>query len=144
MLDVHINRAPAAGRVTAVAKRPGKFLNAALDKASEENERAAFAMELAETGETVVVVQIAGLIARRIICALAPGDVVERGARFGLIRFGSRTDIYLPPWLDPAGARGPACGGRRDHGGGAWRGTGPSSTSVAPVIAPIDPAGLLA
>ena len=142
VLDVHINRAPAAGRVTAVAKRPGKFLNAALDKASEENERAAFAMELAETGETVVVVQIAGLIARRIICALAPGDVVERGARFGLIRFGSRTDIYLPLGWTPL-----VRVGQRAVGGEtmvAVRGaTGPSDI-VAPVIAPIDPAGLLA
>lgn len=97
VLDVHVNRVPANGTVTAVARRPGKFLNAALDKASEENERVAFAMTLEDTGETIVVVQIAGLIARRIICTLEEGRVVSRGERFGLIRFGSRTDLYLPP-----------------------------------------------
>ncbi len=128
VLDVHINRAPAAGVVTAVARRPGKFLNAALDKASEENERVAFAMELADTGETIAVVQIAGLIARRIICDLAPGDVVARGARFGLIRFGSRTDIYLPPGWTPLVAIG-----QRTVGGEtmmAVRGGGPAAMAA--------------
>ena len=146
VLDVHINRAPAAGIVTAVARRPGKFLNAALDKASEENERAAFAIQLAETGETVVVVQIAGLIARRIICALEPGDAVERGARFGLIRFGSRTDIYLPPGWTPW-----VCVGQRAVGGEtivAVRGLGPAQLATPAELAIpaglTDPAGLLA
>lgn len=96
VLDVHVNRMPASGTVTRVAYRPGRFLNAALDKASEENERAALALRLDETGEEIAVVQIAGLIARRIVCDAAEGAHVERGARFGIIRFGSRTDLYVP------------------------------------------------
>ncbi len=95
VLDVHVNRSPAAGTVREVAYRKGRFLNASLDKASEENERNALAIEL-PGGETIAVVQIAGLIARRIVCDVAPGSMLARGERFGLIRFGSRTDLYVP------------------------------------------------
>jgi phosphatidylserine decarboxylase len=94
VLDVHINRAPATGRVVKLAYHQGKFLNASLDKASVENER--MAIRLA-TGDTeIVVVQIAGLIARRIVCTLKEGQEIVAGQRFGLIRFGSRTDLFLP------------------------------------------------
>ena len=95
VFDVHINRVPCDGTVTALAYHHGKFLNAALDKASEENERQAMRLTL-DDGRHVAVVQIAGLIARRIICNLHEGQRVRAGERFGLIRFGSRTDIYLP------------------------------------------------
>ena len=95
LLDVHINRAPVAGRITHSAYVPGAFLNATLDKASEENERRSLVIELA-TGEEIVVVQIAGLIARRIVTFAGEGDSVGAGQRFGLIRFGSRLDVYLP------------------------------------------------
>ena len=95
VLDVHVNRAPAAGTVSRVAYRKGRFLSASLDKASEENERNALVIELAGGG-TIVVVQIAGLIARRIVCDVVPGMTLGRGERFGMIRFGSRTDLYVP------------------------------------------------
>ncbi|MFC3126545.1 phosphatidylserine decarboxylase [Pseudoroseomonas globiformis] len=98
--DVHVNRAPAAGTVTRIAYRPGKFLNASLDKASEDNERNALAMRLTN-GQDLGVVQIAGLIARRIICDVREGDQIGTGERFGIIRFGSRTDLYLPVGLQP-------------------------------------------
>jgi phosphatidylserine decarboxylase len=101
VLNVHVNRAPAAGTVTRVAYHDGKFLNAAHDKAAEENERNAVALHL-DSGEDVAVVQIAGLIARRILCELRVGDCVTAGQRFGIIRFGSRTDLYLPPGVRPA------------------------------------------
>jgi phosphatidylserine decarboxylase len=100
VLDVHVNRAPVAGTVTAIAYRHGKFVNAAADKASEDNERNALAI-LMDDGRTVAVVQIAGLIARRILCHAAVGNRVQAGARFGIIRFGSRTDTYLPPGAAP-------------------------------------------
>ena len=96
VLDVHINRAPVAGRVVRSVYVPGKFLNAALDKASEENERRSLVIGTAAAGE-VAVVQIAGLIARRIVTFVKEGDTVGIGERFGLIRFGSRVDVYLPP-----------------------------------------------
>jgi phosphatidylserine decarboxylase len=96
VLDVHVNRAPIAGRVTRIAYRHGAFLNAALDKASEENERNALALRTTD-GRDLAVVQIAGLIARRIVCTVREGDALETGERFGIIRFGSRTDVYLPP-----------------------------------------------
>jgi phosphatidylserine decarboxylase len=95
VFDVHVNRIPIAGRVTRLAYRPGKFLNASLDKASEDNERQSVRLETDE-GATVGVVQIAGLVARRIKCDIAEGQPVETGERFGLIRFGSRVDVYLP------------------------------------------------
>jgi len=105
VLDVHVNRVPIAGTVTKIAYRAGTFVNAALDKASEENERNALAITLA-TGQEIAVVQIAGLIARRIICEVTEGQVVAAGARFGIIRFGSRTDLYLPEGTLPLVAVG--------------------------------------
>jgi len=95
IFDVHVNRVPAAGRVVKTAYRKGKFVNAALDKASEDNERMAIRLALAD-GAEIAVVQIAGLIARRILCELTEGQSVIAGQRLGLIRFGSRTDLYLP------------------------------------------------
>ena len=95
VFDVHINRVPCDGTITALTYHHGKFVNAALDKASEENERQLVRMTLSD-GRHVAFVQIAGLIARRIVCNLTDGQTVRAGERFGLIRFGSRTDIYLP------------------------------------------------
>jgi len=95
VLDVHVNRMPVDGTVTRVAYRHGKFLSANLDKASEENERNAVALALPD-GRDLAVVQIAGLVARRILSDAKVGDVVQAGDRFGIIRFGSRTDVYLP------------------------------------------------
>jgi phosphatidylserine decarboxylase len=100
-----VNRAPIAGTVTAVAYRPGLFLNASLDKASEDNERNALAIEMAD-GRKIAVVQIAGLVARRIVCWTKPGQALRTGERFGLIRFGSRLDIYLPEGVAPQVAVG--------------------------------------
>jgi phosphatidylserine decarboxylase len=94
VFNVHVNRTPAAGEVTGVAYVPGKFLNAAATEASEENERQLIRMKT-EDGFDVAFAQVAGLVARRILCDLEVGQSVERGATFGLIRFGSRTDIYL-------------------------------------------------
>jgi phosphatidylserine decarboxylase len=105
VLDVHVNRVPIAGTVTKIAYRAGTFLNAAMDKASEDNERNALAITLA-TGQEIAVVQIAGLIARRIVCEVTEGQVVAAGARFGIIRFGSRTDLYLPEGTLPLVAVG--------------------------------------
>ncbi len=96
VFDVHINRSPCAGTVEVVAYRPGKFLNAAADKASDENERMAIALKRAD-GRVIGCVQIAGWVARRIKCYIKPGQAIEAGERFGHIRFGSRTDLYLPP-----------------------------------------------
>jgi phosphatidylserine decarboxylase len=94
VFNVHVNRVPVGGTVERISYRPGKFLNADLDKASEDNERNSL---LIKTGDhQVAVVQIAGLIARRIVCWTKEGDTVPPGARFGLIRFGSRLDVYLP------------------------------------------------
>jgi phosphatidylserine decarboxylase len=105
VLDVHVNRAPIAGTVTRIAYRAGKFLNAAEDKASDENERNALAMKL-PTGQEIAVVQIAGLIARRILCDVTEGQTLAAGERFGIIRFGSRTDLYLPAGTIPLVAIG--------------------------------------
>ena len=105
VFNCHVNRAPIAGRVTAVAYRPGKFFNASLDKASEENERNALAIEIAD-GRKIAVVQIAGMVARRIVCWKKPGDTLRTGERFGLIRFGSRLDVYLPEGVHPQVALG--------------------------------------
>lgn len=95
VFDVHVNRIPAAGRIEAVAYHPGRFLVASLNKASEQNERNAVSLETHD-GRRVEVVQVAGLIARRIACWVKEGDAVQAGQRFGLIRFGSRLDVYLP------------------------------------------------
>jgi phosphatidylserine decarboxylase len=94
VLDVHVNRAPVGGTVMRIAYRPGAFLNAELDKASELNERNGLVIETAR-GD-VGVVQIAGFVARRIVCSAREGDELAIGSRFGLIRFGSRVDVYLP------------------------------------------------
>lgn len=95
VLDVHVQKVPLDGRVIAVAYRPGTFLSADLDKASEDNERNAMLLE-ATDGSRIGVVQIAGLLARRIVCDVGPGDEVAAGETYGLIRFGSRVDTYLP------------------------------------------------
>jgi len=95
VFDVHINRTPIAGVVKKVAYIAGSFLNADLDKASEENERQHILVEAAD-GTRVGFTQIAGLVARRIVSFVKPGDVVGLGHRVGLIRFGSRVDVYLP------------------------------------------------
>ena len=105
VLDVHVNRVPADGTVSRIAYRHGAFVNASLDKASEENERNAIAIRLHD-GREIAVVQIAGLIARRIVCDIREGDVVRAGNRFGIIRFGSRTDLYLPEGIRPLVAEG--------------------------------------
>jgi phosphatidylserine decarboxylase len=96
LLDVHVQRIPVDGRVLDVRYRPGLFLSADLDKASEDNERNAVLLETTG-GERVGVVQIAGLLARRILCDVTPGDEVAAGETYGLIRFGSRVDLHLPP-----------------------------------------------
>jgi phosphatidylserine decarboxylase len=100
VFDCHVNRTPLAGRVARVAYHPGKFLNASLDKASEDNERNGLVIETAD-GRTLGVVQIAGLVARRIVCFVAEGASLGTGERFGLIRFGSRLDVYLPDGVAP-------------------------------------------
>ena len=100
VLDVHINRMPADGTVTRIAYRHGAFVSAALDKASESNERNALAVRMSD-GRDIAIVQIAGLVARRIVCQVREGDPVRAGSRFGLIRFGSRTDLYLPEGVTP-------------------------------------------
>src|SRR4051812_7813499 len=105
VLDVHVNRVPVDGTVTRIAYRHGAYLNASLDKASDDNERNAIALRL-EDGRDLAVVQIAGLIARRILCDIREGDSVQAGDRFGIIRFGSRTDVYLPHGVKPLVAEG--------------------------------------
>jgi phosphatidylserine decarboxylase len=94
VFNVHSNRSPVDGTVERVEYSPGKFVNADLDKASTENERNAVVMRL--DGERIAVVQVAGLIARRILCYVKAGDRLARGQRYGFIRFGSRVDVYLP------------------------------------------------
>jgi phosphatidylserine decarboxylase len=100
VFNVHVNRNPVSGSVVALAYRAGKFFNASFDKASIHNER--MSIRVRPEGETsdgkdLAVVQIAGLVARRIVCDLRQGEGVRRGARFGIIRFGSRVDVFLPP-----------------------------------------------
>jgi phosphatidylserine decarboxylase len=95
VLDVHVQRAPVSGEVARAEYKAGKFLSADLDKASEDNERNSLLLTTAE-GHEVAVVQIAGLIARRIVCQVAAGDKVRTGDTYGLIRFGSRVDLYVP------------------------------------------------
>ena len=94
VFDCHINRSPLAGRIERIAYRPGVFLNADLDKASEDNERNSFL--IAAPGVSIAVVQIAGLVARRIVSFTTEGQSIEAGQRLGMIRFGSRVDVYLP------------------------------------------------
>ncbi len=95
VINVHSNRSPTEGRIMERWYRPGSYINAALDKASEENERNALWIQTDE-GDDIVVVQVAGLIARRILCDKQPGERIAQGERYGFIRFGSRVDTYLP------------------------------------------------
>lgn len=104
VFDCHVNRSPTAGRIERMVYRPGKFINADLDKASEDNERNAFL--IAAPGIRIGVVQIAGLIARRIVPFVAEGQTVAAGERIGMIRFGSRLDVYLPEGVKPLVAPG--------------------------------------
>jgi phosphatidylserine decarboxylase len=101
VFDVHVNRIPADGEIRKVVYRPGKFFNACLDKASADNERSTVLMKLNGHASSIAFVQIAGLIARRIICKLTAGQNVKAGNIYGLIRFGSRVDIFLPPGVHP-------------------------------------------
>ncbi len=101
VFDVHVNRAPVDGRIVGLTYIPGKFLNAELDKASTDNERQAFTLEM-EDGTRIGVVQIAGLVARRIVRFVDRDDRLLAGQRFGLIRFGSRLDVWLPPGVEPS------------------------------------------
>ena len=100
VFNVHVNRSPVDGRVTDIAYHPGKFINASFDKASTDNERCAYAVTDPE-GRVFSMVQIAGLVARRIVCRVSVGDVLGRGERFGMIKFGSRVDLYLPEGFVP-------------------------------------------
>lgn len=108
VFDVHVNRSPVDATVLAVAYRPGKFLNAALDKASIDNERQSLRLKLA-SGKEIAVVQIAGLVARRILCEAREGQSYKAGERFGLIRFGSRVDVYLDDGMVPLVVTGQRC-----------------------------------
>jgi len=100
VFNVHVNRIPVDGTITGLAYRPGKFVNASFDKASVDNERQSVRMET-ENGQEVAFVQIAGLIARRILCSLVNDQKVRAGERFGMIRFGSRVDVFLPEGVTP-------------------------------------------
>jgi phosphatidylserine decarboxylase len=128
VFDVHVNRAPIGGRITRRAYHPGTFLNAADDKASDANERQSFRIETAQ-GDVFGLVQIAGLIARRIVSSVEEGDVVRAGERVGLIRFGSRCDVYLPDGMVPLVALGQRAiagetvlaDGRRNQAPSDWR-----------------------
>ena len=100
VFDVHVNRTPVAGRVVRLARHAGKFLNASFDKASDENERQSFTIATRD-GSQVGLVQIAGLVARRIVAFVGEGAELAAGERVGLIRFGSRCDVYLPVGIEP-------------------------------------------
>ncbi len=101
VFNVHVNRSPVTGTVEAIHHHPGLFLNASFDKASEDNERCAYQLR-DESGNTWSMVQIAGFVARRIVCRVDEGDSLQRGERFGMIKFGSRVDVYLPEGMRPA------------------------------------------
>ncbi|MEQ8666065.1 MAG: phosphatidylserine decarboxylase [Rhodospirillales bacterium] len=101
VFNVHVNRTPADGIIKRIAYRPGKFVNASLDKASVDNERNSFLLELDDGKLDLAFVQIAGLVARRIVCQVSEGQPVAAGQRVGLIRFGSRVDVYLPKGVQP-------------------------------------------
>jgi phosphatidylserine decarboxylase len=105
VFNCHVNRSPVSGRIERIAYHPGKFLNADLDKASEDNERNGLVITTA-SGTRIVVVQIAGLVARRIVSFVREGVTIGAGERFGLIRFGSRLDVYLPDGVRPMVAEG--------------------------------------
>ena len=95
VFNCHVNRTPLSGKVQEINYKPGKFINASLDKASEENERNYYKIKCDKSGEEIIIVQIAGLIARRIVCEVEQGQTVKQGERIGMIRFGSRVDIYF-------------------------------------------------
>ena len=95
VFNCHVNRTPLTGTVEEINYKPGKFLNASLDKASEENERNYYKIKCSKSGEEIIIVQIAGLIARRIVCEVEQGQSLKQGDRIGMIRFGSRVDIYF-------------------------------------------------
>ncbi len=128
VFDVHVNRTPVPGVVAKLAYRPGKFLNAALDKASEDNERQSYRIETVD-GDVYGLVQIAGLVARRIVRFVDEGDLLLSGERVGLIRFGSRCDVYLPDGVTPLVAPGQRAvagetvlaDGRRGQDQSGWR-----------------------
>ena len=105
VFDVHVNRVPIAGKLTKIVYKPGKFFNAALDKANPENERMSYELTL-KGKKKLYFVQIAGLVARRILCYKNEGDKVTAGERVGMIRFGSRVDIYLPEGFEPVVTEG--------------------------------------
>ena len=95
VFNCHVNRIPTSGKIEEIYYKPGKFLNASLDKASEENERNYYKIKCNKSGEEIIIVQIAGLIARRIVCEVEQGQNLKQGERIGMIRFGSRVDIYF-------------------------------------------------
>ena len=95
VFNCHVNRTPLTGKVEEISYKPGKFLNASLDKASKENERNYYKIKCSKTNEEIIVVQIAGLIARRIVCEVEQGQEIKQGDRIGMIRFGSRVDIFF-------------------------------------------------
>ncbi len=112
VFDVHVNRNPIAGKVTQAVYHPGKFFNAELDKASEHNERNTLVVKIDDNKSSIAFVQIAGLVARRILSEAKVGDDLKTGERYGMIRFGSRVDIYLPPKVMPM-----VCVGQKMIGG---------------------------
>ena len=95
VFNCHVNRTPTGGKIEEIYYKPGKFLNASLDKASDENERNYFKIKTVKNEEEIIIVQIAGLIARRIVCEVEQGQELKQGERLGMIRFGSRVDIYF-------------------------------------------------
>ena len=95
VFNCHVNRTPITGKVEEIYYKPGKFLNASLDKASEENERNYYRIKSSKTNEEIIIVQIAGLIARRIVCEVEQGQNLKQGERIGMIRFGSRVDVFF-------------------------------------------------
>ena len=95
VFNCHVNRTPLTGTVEEINYKPGKFLNASLDKASDENERNYYKIKCSKSGEEIIIVQIAGLIARRIVCEVEQGQSLKQGDRIGMIRFGSRVDVYF-------------------------------------------------
>jgi phosphatidylserine decarboxylase len=105
VFDVHVNRSPVDATIARVAYVAGTFVNASLDKASEDNERNGLVLRTGD-GRDLAVVQIAGLVARRIVCWVKDGETLRSGQRIGMIRFGSRVDVYLPPGVAPLVALG--------------------------------------
>ena len=101
VFNVHVNRSPVSGTVESIAYHPGLFLNASFDKASDDSERCAYKLR-DDSGNDWTMVQIAGFVARRIVCRVDEGDTLRRGERFGMIKFGSRVDVYLPETMRPA------------------------------------------